>query len=196
VSEAKLTPRQRRFALEYLVDLNGTQAAIRAGYSRKAARQQAVQNLSKPAIKAFVDEALAKREQRLEVRADDVLRELLRISRVDILQAFDEQGALRPLREIPEDVRRAIGGIEVEEQYTDLLQQLLAGQEPGVLDDGAPRPRMALPKKRTAVGRIAKVRFLDKTRALELLGRHLKLFTDVHQVGGKNGEPIVFRIEE
>lgn len=71
-----LTARQRRFVDEFMVDHNATQAAIRAGYSKKTARQTGTENLSKPAI----SEAIAKREQRvakkLEVTVDSLAAEL------------------------------------------------------------------------------------------------------------------------
>lgn len=54
----KLTAKQERFIQEYLIDLNATQAAIRAGYSKKSARQVGTENLSKPSIKQAIDERL------------------------------------------------------------------------------------------------------------------------------------------
>ncbi|OOZ34946.1 terminase small subunit [Solemya velesiana gill symbiont] len=72
-----LSPRQIRFINEYLIDRNGTQAAIRAGYSRKTARQIATENLSKPHIRAVIDQKCRETEERLQVQRDDVLRGLL-----------------------------------------------------------------------------------------------------------------------
>lgn len=71
----KLTDLQVRFVEEYLVDLNGTQAAIRAGYSEKTARQAAAENLSKPVIQAAIAEARLRQQERTEITADAVLRE-------------------------------------------------------------------------------------------------------------------------
>lgn len=73
---AALTPKQQAFVAEYLVDLNGTQAAIRAGYSAKTARAIAVENLTKPAIAEAITEAKAKRERATEVNALWVLTRL------------------------------------------------------------------------------------------------------------------------
>lgn len=70
----KLTPKQQRFIDEYLVDLNATQAAIRAGYSAKTAGQIGDENLKKPQIKAAIDEAMAKRTERTEIDQDYVLK--------------------------------------------------------------------------------------------------------------------------
>lgn len=68
-----LTHKQQRFVDEYLVDLNATQAAIRAGYSQKTARQIGEENLSKPDILAAVDKAMADRSERTKIDQDYVL---------------------------------------------------------------------------------------------------------------------------
>lgn len=78
-----LTPKQQLFVSEYLVDLNATQAAVRAGYSAKTARQIGEENLTKPVIAQAVADALAKRAARVQVTADEVLRELKRIAFMD-----------------------------------------------------------------------------------------------------------------
>jgi len=74
VSADKLTPKQTLFVQEYLKDLNATQAAIRAGYSEKTARQIGDENLSKPAIKAEIDKAMEARVERIQIDQDYVLR--------------------------------------------------------------------------------------------------------------------------
>src|SRR5690349_2222505 len=102
----KLTPRQQRFVDEYLIDLNGTQAAIRAGYSPKAANEIAAENLAKASVKARVDRAIAHRVNRVHVKQDRVVQELLRIALANPSQAFDASGALLPIHEMPEDVQR------------------------------------------------------------------------------------------
>lgn len=158
----KLAPRQAKFVAEYLVDLNATAAAIRAGYSQRSAAERGYELLQNSRVRAAIDEAMRRRQERVEVRADDVLRELLRLATVDVGQAFDEHGALRPLQEIPEDVRRAISGIEtIEEEIAE-----------------------------ERMGFVRRVRFWDKTKALELLGKHLKMFADKVEVSadGSFGE--------
>src|SRR5262249_1107946 len=112
----KLTPRQQKFVEEYLVDFNGKQAAIRAGYAPHTADITGSQLLALPKVKARVDWAIASRVSRIQVRQDDVVRELLRLALVDTTQAFDAEGKLLPVREWPEDVRRAISGFDVEER--------------------------------------------------------------------------------
>ena len=71
-----LTPRQRRFVDEYLIDLNGTQAAIRAGYSAKTARQIGQKLLTKVDIQQAISAAQAARQERTELTADEVIRDL------------------------------------------------------------------------------------------------------------------------
>ena len=78
---AKLTAKQRRFCDEYLIDLNATQAAIRAGYSEKNARNIASENLAKPNIKAYIDERMAEKESQLIATQDEVLKYLTSVVR-------------------------------------------------------------------------------------------------------------------
>ena len=78
MSNARLTPKQQRFVEEYLVDLNSTQAAIRAGYSVKSANQIAAENLAKPGIKAALAEATLARNDRTQVDQDWVIQRLVK----------------------------------------------------------------------------------------------------------------------
>ena len=75
-----LTPKQRRFIEEYLIDLNATQAAIRAGYKKSAARQIGSENLSKLDISEAVAELQAERSKRGQIKADNVVAELAKIA--------------------------------------------------------------------------------------------------------------------
>lgn len=78
---ANMTAKQQRFCDEYLIDLNATQAAIRAGYSKKTARQMATENLSKPVIKAYIDKRMAEKEKSLIADQDEVLKYLTSVLR-------------------------------------------------------------------------------------------------------------------
>lgn len=140
----------------YLQTLNATAAARAAGYSEKTAESQGSRLLSNAKVRQAIDEALARRAARVEVKADDVLRELLRVATVDLGAAFAPDGKLLPLKDMPVDVRRALASVEV---------TTIGGEE--------------------GVAQLSKVKFWDKTRALELLGKHLKLFTDKLEVEGK-----------
>ena len=77
---AKLTPKQERFVSEYLIDLNATQAAIRAGYSEKTAGAIGKENLQKPQIQEALTEARTKQQKRTSITADMVLNELAAVA--------------------------------------------------------------------------------------------------------------------
>lgn len=79
----KLTEKQKRFCEEYLIDLNATQAAIRAGYSPKTADRTASENLRKPEVKHFLEQLMQERSERTRIKADDVLQELRKIAYTD-----------------------------------------------------------------------------------------------------------------
>lgn len=80
---AQMTAKQQRFCDEYLIDLNATQAAIRAGYSKKTARVVAAQNLSKLNIQEYISERMAEKEASLIAEQDEVLRYLTAVLRGD-----------------------------------------------------------------------------------------------------------------
>jgi len=94
----KLTPRQERFVQEYLIDLNATQAAIRAGYSTKTAQMIGSENLSKPMIAAAIAAAQAKRTERTEITQDYVLAGIrANIARCQSDDYYNPQAALKGL---------------------------------------------------------------------------------------------------
>ena len=141
-----------RFCLELLKDFNASRAAREAGYSATRSRQTAHALLAMPEIQARITGLIAAQQERVELNADALLTEFVRIGLCDIAGAFDEFGGLKPLHEIPVDVRRAISGIETEE--------LFAGK-------GA---------ERTQIGVIRKVKFWNKLDALMALAKRLKFF--------------------
>ncbi len=89
MSAGGLTPRQRCFVEEYLIDLNATQAAIRAGYSKKTAKQIGAENLAKPVLQDAIAEAMAARSARTEITQDMVVRECARIAFANAGDYFD-----------------------------------------------------------------------------------------------------------
>ena len=89
---AKLTAKQSKFVSEYLIDLNATQAAIRAGYSEKTAYSIGEENLRKPEIAKSIQEAMTKREMRTEITQDMVLADIEAIKRHAMREGFDAQG--------------------------------------------------------------------------------------------------------
>lgn len=152
-----LTPKQAAFVREYLVDLNATQAAIRAGYSAKTAAEMGFENLNKPQIRDAVSKSQQARAERVEVKADDVLRELLKLARSDVRKMFTTGGSLLPVHELDDDTAAAVSSIEV-------VTSRIPGTDP------------------VEVEYTSKIKLWDKKGSLELLGRHLKLFTDKVEV--------------
>ena len=76
-----MTPKQKRFCDEYLIDTNATQAAIRAGYSEKTAKAIGAENLTKPDIRAYIDERLAEMQSKTIATAEEVLQYLTAVLR-------------------------------------------------------------------------------------------------------------------
>lgn len=109
-----MTPKQQRFVDEYLVDLNGKQAAIRCGYSAKTAESQASRLLRSGKVAAAVEAARAKLADAFVVKQADVLRELWRLAMVNVADVFDEKDQIRSLHSLPESLQRAIAGRKVD----------------------------------------------------------------------------------
>lgn len=103
---AKLTDKQRTFVAEYLVDLNATQAAIRAGYSVKTAGSIGEENLRKPEIQAAIAEAQAERAEKTQRTALDVLKDIQAVSR----QAWEA-----------DDLKTALKGLELEGRHLGMF---------------------------------------------------------------------------
>jgi phage terminase small subunit len=164
----RLTAREQRFVDEYLVDLNATKAAIRAGYSARTAASQASRLLRNVKVQEAIAAGKERLSERAEIEAIEVIRELACIGRSDIGRAFDKQGQLLPLHEMPEDMRRAIASVEVE----------MVGGGTKTTDDGM---EINVPP----VAQVTKLKLWDKNKALEMLGRWKKLFTDKVELEGK-----------
>ncbi|WP_223716539.1 terminase small subunit, partial [Pseudomonas aeruginosa] len=90
-----LTKKQRLFVDEYLIDLNATQAAIRAGYSTRRATEIGYQLLQRPEVAQAIQAAMAERSKRTEVEADYVIRRLREIDEMDVLDILEDDGSFR-----------------------------------------------------------------------------------------------------
>lgn len=143
---AELTDKEARFVEEYLIDLNATQAAIRAGYSKDAARNIAYETLSRERVKTAVEAAMAERSKRTGVTADRVIRELARIAFAN-MRDFADWGP---------------GGVFLKESAT------LAHDEGACVQE--------LSESRSEKGSNVRFKLYDKRPALEMLARHLGLF--------------------
>ncbi|WP_432416081.1 terminase small subunit [Pseudomonas aeruginosa] len=144
-----LTKKQRLFVAEYLIDLNATQAAIRAGYSTRRATEIGYQLLQRPEVAQAIQAAMAERSKRTEVEADYVIRRLREIDEMDVLDIHEDDGSFKPIREWPKVWRQFLSGIEIAELFE------------GRGDD------------RRIAGVLRKVKWPDKLRNLELLSRHV-----------------------
>ncbi|EMT0161867.1 terminase small subunit [Pseudomonas aeruginosa] len=144
-----LTKKQRLFVDEYLIDLNATQAAIRAGYSTRRATEIGYQLLQRPEVAQAIQAAMAERSKRTEVEADYVIRRLREIDEMDVLDILEDDGSFRSIRDWPRAWRQFVSGIEIAELFE------------GRGDD------------RRIAGVLRKVKWPDKLRNLELLSRHV-----------------------
>ena len=159
---AELTQKQRLFVAEYLVDGNATRAAKAAGYSEKTAQEQGSRLLSNVMVAAEIEQRTAKREQKLAITGEKVLQELalMGFARMDSYIGINESGhAYIDLSAIKQDSQLAAAIQEVTvDEYTE-----------GKGED-------AREVRRT------KFKLADKRGSLELLGKHLKLWTDRHEL--------------
>ncbi len=115
--KGKLTPKQKRFCEEYVIDLNSTQAAIRAGYSKKTAKEQGYENHTKPHIKEYIEELQKEIQDRNKITVDECVSLLAKIARHDIADFYKEDGSLKSIHEIPKDSRMAIAELSVFEEF-------------------------------------------------------------------------------
>ena len=145
---AKLTEKQKRFVEEYLIDLNATQAAIRAGYKVDNARQTATENLAKPYIVEAVEKALAERSRRTGINQDRVIQELAKIAFVNITDVVNSDCEILP--DADEADLAAIEAVKVK----------------------------TIPTKSGEVGIEREVKLSSKLKALEMLGKHLGMWND------------------
>lgn len=119
----ELTDKQKTFVNEYLIDLNATQAAIRAGYSAKTANVKAAQLLSKVNIQAEIQKKMAKREKRTEITQDRVLKELATIGFfqiTDFMKVDKGQLVIKDTSDVDLENIPAISGIKATQFGLDI----------------------------------------------------------------------------
>lgn len=165
-SPKRLTAKQQAFVNEYIVDLNATQAAIRAGYSQDTAQVIGSENLSKPLVSDAIQVALDLRSDRTRITADRVLVEVAKLGFSNIKNLFTEGGQLRNLSTLPDDIAASIQSVEVVTKRVD------GGED-------------------NEVEYVHKIKMADKKASLELLGKHLKLFADRTELTGADGKDLI-----
>lgn len=163
---AKLTLKQKTFCDEYLIDLNATQAAIRAGYSSDSAKEIGCENLTKPNIRAYIDKEIANRSKRTGINQDRVIRELARIAFVNANDVIN--------------VNEATLKADASEDDTATISSVKVKTIPTKEGEGVER----------------EIRLADKIKALELLGKHLGMFKDKLEIEGKVPVQIVDDIDD
>ena len=143
-----MTEKQQRFIDEYLIDLNATQAAIRAGYSVKTAKDIGCQNLAKLNIQQAISEKMAERSKRTGVNQDRIVLELAKIAFVNAADVIDSDDATIKAGATADD--------------TAAIQSVKVKMIPTKEGEGVER----------------EIRLNDKLKALELLGKHLGMWND------------------
>lgn len=148
--------KHQKFIAEYLIDLNATQAARRAGYSSKTAKQQGARLLNHPTVRAAIIKATARTLEKAGLTARDVLEAIRRPIAGDVRKLFDERNNLRPIRELEPEEAALLGGFEV------IIKNAQAGD--GHTDT------------------VHKIKLVPRERYVEMGAKHFKLLTDVVSV--------------
>lgn len=163
---SELTPKQRRFVDEYLIDLNGTAAAIRAGYAKSGASVEGARLLANAKVNRLIDEKRAERSAKTGIDAAWLLKRLAEEAEADVADLYDDDGNLLPVKQWPKIWR----------------QGLVAGMDVEALFEGSGADR-------EHVGNIIKVKLSDRVKRLELIGKHIgvQAFKEVVEHKGLDG---------
>ncbi len=171
-----LTPKEILFIKEYLIDFNGTRAIKAAGYQYskdEGFRTAASDMLTKPNIQAFLKNEFQNRCAKVDLDIEFVLTRLKDIADCDISEAFvdDDSEVLKPLKDIPKNVRKCISSFEVEELFD--------------WEDN----------KKIKIGRVKKVKFWNKDKSLENIGKYLSMFVEKRMDMKGSSDDSTFRDE-
>jgi phage terminase small subunit len=165
-----LTDKQEMFCREYLIDLNATQAAIRAGYSEKTSNEQGARLLANVSVQNRISELKAERNDRIDIDANYVLRRLIEIDQMDVIDIMTDDMSIKPVSEWPASWRRYLSGFDLADMFEG------RGED------------------REMVGILKKIKWPDKVKNLELLGKHVTVqaFKDIvkNELVGPNGLPL------
>lgn len=145
----ELDDKSKRFCHEYMIDLNGTQAAIRAGFSPKSARTHASILLKRTNIQTYLQELRDEQQRRTQITSDRVLQELAKIGFANFKNYLDDANNIVPFESMDDEITAAVQMVHVERRTI--------GEQP--VD-------------------VTKFKLHDKLHALELIGKHLGMFVD------------------
>ncbi len=164
-----LNAKQELFCREYLIDLNATQAAIRAGYSEKSAYSQGWDNLKKPEIAERIIQLKEERIEGVGIDAEYVLRRLVEIDQMDVLDILKDDGGIKAISDWPKVWRTTLSGFDINTSITNFDET-------------------------TIENILKKIKWPDKVKNLELLGKHISVqaFKEQasHEHTGKDGGAI------
>lgn len=142
---SKLNPQQEMFCREYMIDFNATQAAVRAEYSAKTANVKGSQLLALVSVQTRLSELMQERCQKLEINANYILSRLYEIDQLDILDILNDDLSFKELKEWPKAWRISLSAIDIAE--TQSSNDISTS--------------------------VKKIKWPDKTKNLELLGKHV-----------------------
>lgn len=157
-SEIKLTDKQRRFTQEYPIDFNATQAAIRAGYSEKTARQQGQRMLSNVYIQKEIRKYMDGLTEKSGISVIQIIEALKKIAFSDVRKLFNDDGTMKNIKDLDDDIVMAIAGINIDEIVT---------------------------KKDGFIGYSKKIKIDNRQVALEMLGKYLQMFKENFNLSGE-----------
>jgi phage terminase small subunit len=134
-----LTEKRKRFCDEYLIDLNATQAAIRAGYSRKTANEQAGRLLVNVSVKTYIQEKQKAASKRLEISLDMILEGYRKLAFYDVRKFYGEKGSLKDVKDLDDETAFALTGVDVTEEkamnvVTGYTKKIKMSDRKGALD--------------------------------------------------------------
>jgi phage terminase small subunit len=144
-----LNDRQEKFCQEYMIDFNGTQAAIRAGYSADSAAVIATENLTKPNIQTRLSELKKEAAEQFGISKQQLINELKKIAFFDIRKIYTDDNGLKNVRDFDDDSAGAVAGIEVDE-----IDEFVLG-------------------RKTTIGSTKKVKLHSKIAAIERVSKML-----------------------
>lgn len=168
MSEKKMTPKQAQFVKEYAVDLNATQAAIRAGFSEKSAHHIGAQLLAKTHIKSAILEVRKERSDATGINAAWLLKRLADEATADVADLYDDEGNLLPVKDWPLIWRQGlVAGIDIEVISADGVE----------------------------IGKVKKLRVSDRVKRLELIGKHIGVRAFEETLNVKGLDALADRLE-
>ncbi len=159
----KLSAKQKKFCEEYLIDLNGTQAAIRAGYSGKTANRIASRLLTKVDLQNYIQEQQKTIRERNKITIDELVQTLAEMVRFDIADLYNEDGSLKKLNEMSVSARKCISDLQTAEMI----------------------------EKGSAIGLIQKVKTYNKQEAIEKLMKHLGGYERDNEQKKQDGSTVI-----